>query len=88
MHHKEITAKQYFYISIKEGYINLNTIFKPPATEETWWKKTKTTKYQTAELVHMELLWPKYALNLPVVLVKNKLPCIQECVKVTKVGKS
>jgi len=51
-------CKQYFCVSFKYGYINLDTLFKLPATEETWWKKKKTTKYQTAELVHMELLWP------------------------------
>jgi len=34
VHHKEITAKQYFCVSFKYGYINLDTIFKLPATQQ------------------------------------------------------
>jgi hypothetical protein len=61
--HKKITAKQYFCVSFKCGYINLDTTLKQPVTEETWWKKSKTTKYMTAEMVHMALFWPQWALN-------------------------
>ena len=79
---------QYFSVSFKYRYINLDTISEQPVTEGTCWKKTKTTKYQTTQLVCMELFCTQWALNLPVVFVKNKLPCIQECVKVTKEGKT
>jgi hypothetical protein len=52
------------------------------------WKKTKAAKYQKAELVLMEWFWQKQALNLPVVLVKNTLSGVQECVQISKEGKT
>jgi hypothetical protein len=46
------------------------------------------TKYSKLELVCMENSWQEWAVCLPVVLVKEILFFVQECINITEEGKA
>ena len=55
------------------------------ANEQPSWKRMETAKYNEVKSVFVEWFRHKWVVSLLVVLVKI-LPCVQECVTITKEG--